>query len=358
MTMRRSSLLVALLCVLGLVASGCGDDDEGSGGDSTTTAAESSDDAGDEGGGGETLTASAEGVNEDTITVGISMLDFPKLISAGLSKSGWGDQQLIWETLIQDLNDRGGINGRMVEAEYQYYVPINQVEMDAACLRFTEDIDAFAVLGGFLGPLDATNVCVAEDPDTALVMGSTLTYPRLAKAQAPWLTTGASYDRTLDNLILLLNENGDLEGKKIAVVGGNQAVDLYGRTGEVLAEYGVEPVLEVQNTAKNGDIPAGEAEWSVIAEQISTSEADTVLLVGSLTAGIKGIADNALDVDIWTPDAGELASLGASVTPEDADGTVTAGGLTAMEGWNDPLSEECRERFSALQPDIELVSPD
>ena len=57
------------------------------------------------------LTASWTGVTEDTITVGISMLDFDFLVSSNLSPAGWGDQQAVWEALIADLNDRGGIHG-------------------------------------------------------------------------------------------------------------------------------------------------------------------------------------------------------------------------------------------------------
>ncbi|MCH7790635.1 MAG: ABC transporter substrate-binding protein [Acidobacteria bacterium] len=285
------------------------------------------------------------------------MLDFAKLVAAGLSETGWGDQQLVWETLIQDLNDRGGINGRNVEAVYQYYLPTSEAEAEAACLKFTEDIDAFAVLGGFLGPVEPSNVCVARAPDTTLIAGQGLDAERLEEAQAPWLISGAANERLLDTLVFLLDDNGDLEGKKIAVVGGNEAENIYESAGDVLGEYGVEPVLEVKNTAASGDIPAGDAEWSVIAEQIIASDADTVMLIGSVTAGIRGIKENALDVDIWTPSAGELGNLGASIDPEDADGTISVIGLTAQEIWDEEISTECRARFSALQPDIELLSP-
>ena len=63
-----------------------------------------------------TATASWRGVTEDTITVGVSMLDFETLVEINLSPAGWGDQQGVWEALIANLNANGGINGRTVEA--------------------------------------------------------------------------------------------------------------------------------------------------------------------------------------------------------------------------------------------------
>ncbi len=369
--------LCVILAAFALLAASCGDDDDGGSsdsadtteaGESTTSAADGSSttaapdesstsapDGEDSDGPDEELTASAPGITEDTIKIGISMLDFPQLISLGLSDAGWGDQELIWESIIQDVNDRGGINGRMVEAELQYYLPTDQAEIDATCLKFTQDIDVFAVLGGILGSLDAGNVCLAEDPDTALIAGSALTYERLEKAQAAWLITGGAEERLLENLIAVLDQEGELEGKKVAVVTHLEGGPAAEAAPDLLAEYGVDPVLTIENNAPSGDIPAGDAEWAVIAEQIISSDADTVLLLGGLTAGVRGIAENALDVAIWTPNNGELANMGDSVTPADADGALTVTGLTDAEIYDDPASEECRERFNEYNPDIEVI---
>ncbi|MDG1368435.1 MAG: hypothetical protein P8P85_15370, partial [Acidimicrobiales bacterium] len=59
------------------------------------------------------------GVTAERILLGMSMLNFEQLTSMGLSPAGWGDQQGIFEALIDDLNERGGINGRMVEGVYE-----------------------------------------------------------------------------------------------------------------------------------------------------------------------------------------------------------------------------------------------
>ena len=161
MKKRRLHKSFALIAAASLVIAACGGDDDDSGDESETEeeadtpaeeeAAEEEEEAADEAPAEDMeLTASFRGVTEDTITVGISMLDFPGLVSTGLSAQGWGDQELVWQTYIDDLNDRGGINGRMVEAVYDFYSPIGTTEAEATCVKLTEDNETFAVLGGNL----------------------------------------------------------------------------------------------------------------------------------------------------------------------------------------------------------------
>lgn len=303
------------------------------------------------------LTASFRGVTEDTITIGVSMLDFEALVSSGLSSQGWGDQQLVWETYIADLNAKGGINGRTVEAVFDFYNPVFMAEAEAACLRLTEDHEVFAVLGGFLGPAEPATTCVVGDQETILV-GDGQNSERLGKARAPWIQSGGNRDKRLDDFLTLLESEGYLQGVQLAVVGNPEAQSAFDSAPEALAEHGVEPVVVALSDATSGDIPAEDAAWEPIAEKIRTEGADTVLLIGATSGGIRNITRAGLDVDIWTVDADRLSNLGASVDPADADGTITIStGTSDIEAWNGPLVAECREIFSAANPDVELVSP-
>ena len=49
------------------------------------------------------------------------------------------------------MNDRGGINGRMLELHPVTYLPVGTVESDAACVQLTEDEEVFVVVGTALG---------------------------------------------------------------------------------------------------------------------------------------------------------------------------------------------------------------
>ena len=302
------------------------------------------------------LTASFRGVTEDTITIGVSMLDFGALVSSGLSAQGWGDQQLVWETFIADLNSKGGINGRMVEAVYDFYNPVIMAEAETACLRLTGDQDVFAVLGGFLGPAEPATTCVVGDQETILV-GDGQNSERKAKANAPWLQSSSDRERRIDAFMTLLGQEGHLDGVRLAVVGNVEAETEYEAAPAVLAEHGVEPVVVALNDATSGDILAEDAGWEPIAEKIRAEEANSVLLIGATSGGIRNIARAGLDVEIWALDAGQLNNLGASVDPADADGTITINSLTDTEAWEGPLVAECREIFDAANPDAEVIGP-
>ncbi|MDH4172071.1 MAG: hypothetical protein OEW42_21005, partial [Acidimicrobiia bacterium] len=169
-TSHRLVRLVVIVGAIGLLGASCtsSSDEEGaatdeasttSGGPTTTADGASSTTAGDSGGSTTSveLTASSRGVTADTIRVGISMLDFAYLVENNFSPQGWGDQQGVWQAYIDDLNARGGINGRMVEPVFTFYNPIGNTEADQACLEMTEDNEVFAVLGGFVGPAEGSN---------------------------------------------------------------------------------------------------------------------------------------------------------------------------------------------------------
>ncbi|MGI9603187.1 MAG: hypothetical protein ACR2QE_14970 [Acidimicrobiales bacterium] len=371
--------LAALLMVVVLVAAACTtteSDDEASTEDSGTATTASGDDgatettaSGDDGAtettaggdatdtaaGGE-LTASFPGVTEDSIVVGISMLDFASLVSDGLSPQGWGDQQAVWEALVADLNDRGGINGRTVEATYGFYSPVNEEEAFAICSQLTEDIESFAVLGGFLGPVEDVSTCITGANSTILVGGRT-NAERLAQSNATWIETNSSRTRRMAVLFDLLEENGNLTAdSKVAIVAGNDTQTEAEEAAQLLRDRGIEPVSELSNTAAEGDVTAGSAEWAVLSERIETDGADTVLLVGATTSGIRGIRDNGLDVEIWAIDNDALTALGESVTSEEADGVLTATGLTDDQRWELESNQPCIEVVSTI-PEADLRLP-
>ncbi len=390
--------LVALLLAFALIAAACGgdDDDTADGGTSTEDSTdqpsddggeEPADDAGeepaDDGGeeptddGGEEpaddgasaeddsgddssaveLTASWRGVTEDTITVGVSMLDFELLKELQLSPQGWGDQQLIWQTFIDDLNENGGINGRMLEPVFRFYSPLGTTEAEAKCLELTEDNEVFAVLGGFVGPAEPANTCITGLQETALI-GGRQTPERLAQSNAPWFETGTNRTRRLEVFISLLESEGMLEGKSIALIGGIQAEEEFEQAQALLRDLGIEPVLEVLNEAPDGDIPAQDAVWQALGERVDVSGADTALIISSVSGNIRGIANSGLELDIWTVDNDSLASLGESVEPEWADGTVTIQAIGDIEAWEDETVAECRSIIETRLPDVELRTPE
>ena len=305
------------------------------------------------------LTATWRGVTADTITIGVTYLDIEQLVELGFSPATWGDQELVIQTLVDDVNDRGGINGRRLEVIMDKYSPIGATEAEAACLRVTEDNEVFAVLFGFLGPAEVANTCIVDQQETILV-GGTITEERLAVARAPWVNERVTREVSTSALFTLLEAEGMLQGRSIAVVADISAAPQLENVGNLLRERGVEPVLETATSSQVADLIAQNQEWATLSERIRSADADTLLLVGNASAGIENARLNGLEVDIWATDASGLGSnIGNNVDPESARGVISVGSMTNAQTFEtDPRFKECLDPFNAKHPDIEIKHPD
>ena len=238
------------------------------------------------------------------------------------------------------------------------YSPIGTTEAEAACLRLTEDNEVFAVLFGFLGPAEVANTCIVGQQETILV-GGTITDERMAEARAPWVTERADRQVNAGALLTLLNGEGELQGRSIAVVADPPAADQIDGVVAQLKDLGVEPVLEITTSSSVADLIAQNQEWAALSERIRSAGADTILLIGNPSAGIENATLNGLDVDIWTTDASGLSNLGGNVNPESARGVITTSSMTGKQVYEtDPRFKECFDAFSAAHPDIEVKHPD
>ncbi|MGI9604349.1 MAG: hypothetical protein ACR2QE_20890 [Acidimicrobiales bacterium] len=372
----RRRLAVAVLGALAVLAVSCtsSDDETSTDGDTTTTAAggaattdadapsTTGGDAPSTTAGSATtepmeLTASSRGVTADTIKLGVSMLDFGYLTENNFSPQGWGDQQGVYQAFFDELNTRGGINGRMIDPVYTFYNPIENTEAERACIEMTEDNEVFAVLGGFVGPAEPSNVCIPGTQSTILV-GGVQDAERLAQSNAPWLFDGSLRPRRTDVFVKLLLDEGYLtESSKVAIVAGRQAESDMETVADILRDNGIDPVDVIFQDATSGDIPNEDSNWAVIAEQLEQVEADTVLGMASITSTVRGLTTNDLDVQLLVLDSGELASLGESVEPAAAEGAITINALSGDELWNHESVTECREIIAAAYPDVEFKDP-
>lgn len=305
------------------------------------------------------LTATWRGVTADTITIGVTYLDIDQLVELGFSPATWGDQELVIQALTDDINERGGINGRRVEVLMDKYNPIGATEAEAACLRLTEDNEVFAILFGFLGPAEVANTCIVGTQETVLV-GGTITPERLAEARAPWVNERVTRDVSTGALFTLLEAEGMLQGRSIAIVADLSAAAQLEEVAGLLREHGIEPVLEIATSSQVADLIAQNQEWAALSERIRAAGTDTLLLVGNVSAGIENAALNGLEVDIWATDASGLGSnIGANVQPESARGVITVGAMTGAQIYEtDPRFQECLEAVTSRHPEVEIKHPD
>jgi hypothetical protein len=355
-----------VVAVLALLASACGDDGTESTDGTTTTAAPGPsttaapadpDSPTTTTAAAPELTASWKGVTEDTVSVGVSILDFDALKEMGLQDFGWGDQRLIWEFYLGRLNERGGVAGRQVDAELAFYNPAFAIEAEAACLKMTEDREVFAVIGAFLGPAESATPCLTNQEDLVVFSG-TMTVDLLAGAKSVWVSDSPAGRRRIPTFFELLDQAGYVNGQKVAVVSGNENEnDTSNVIIPILDDLGLDVVLTTVNTVSTDDVVAEDRYWDTTAEKIRTEEAEVIIINGDTTGAIRGIGRNDLEQELWVVTADQLTNLGTTVDRSDADGAITLAGPNAEEGWTEPLLVACVKEFTDAHPDIEVLGP-
>ena len=310
----------------------------------------------------EPRTASWRGVTEKTITVGVSMLDFELLKELNLSQ-GWGDQQGVWEALIANLNANGGINGRTVEAVYEFYSPIDPIDAERVCTALTQDNEVFAVLGGFVGPAAGTaDPCITGLNETILVSGE-INADELERSSAPWYHPEPTVEAATDNLLGPLVSTGRLtDGIPVYVIAGRAAEATVDGVIDALEARGATVVDRSIIEANDGDTLLQNQQLEVILERFQQSGAEAIMINGNPAATIRGIGAAGLNgkIAVWTNNSGGLNNLGDTITDKSiADGVLTALGPTDGEIFADPLYQStCHDVVAAAMPDADLREPD
>ena len=238
----------------------------------STAAPETSDDESD----APAPTGPAPGVTDETIAIGITYVDTAALLANANLDYDLGDHRAVYQALIDDINEGGGIHGRMLEAVYAPIDPTNAEAADSVCLELTEDEDVFLVTGFFL--LDAV-LCPLDLHETAVV-GGNQTPERLAQAKAPWVTWQPDTDQP-KAVIRALDERGALEGSVAVYASVADQVDLENHVVPTLVELGVDVVATGIMDAPTGDTAAISAKVQLLAERFEADGADTVVLVGA-----------------------------------------------------------------------------
>ncbi|MEC7403101.1 MAG: hypothetical protein VX194_07050 [Actinomycetota bacterium] len=326
--------------------------------DDTAAEDDSTDDAAEE---PVALTASWRGVTEDTIYVGVSLLDFELLVELGFSPSGWGDQAAVWEALVDDLNARGGINGRMVDITSEFYSPIDAADAERVCAVLHQDNETFANLGGFLGPAGSADPCVTGTNNTVMVGGEISSAEELAQANVAWFHAGPTTEFQTVNLFNLLVQTGETDGARVFTMGGAAAADEESFVLEQLEARGIEVVGSALIEALDGDTIAQDNELAVAFERFNASGANTLMVFGTPSASIRGAGAAGLtgEIAIWSNDSAGLGNLGATIVDKSiADGTLASTGPTDEDVWNDQdFQDRCVAPVQERIPESDLRNP-
>ena len=158
---------IAVLAAVGVLAAGC----------STERKTNTSSGGSGKGGSSNQFPTTATGVTADKIKIGVSYFYLGPLYKAGIIKVDEGPWEQVAKVLVDDINKKGGVDGRKLELSTAKFFTPDNTSAAAACAQLTEDTQNFAVLGGFIGD---QNVCVPQQHSTILVSG----FSGYSKAQA------------------------------------------------------------------------------------------------------------------------------------------------------------------------------
>src|SRR5262245_26511833 len=227
--------------------------------------------------------AATPGVSKDEIKLGVDYVDLEAI--RDVTDINHGDYETSYKAVIDDLNKKGGVNGRKIVPVFAKINPLGTAPAQEACLKLTEDEKVFAAVGFFY--FDAP-LCYVAQHDTP-ILGGTMNPEYLKQAKAPWMTIETGPE-VVPRAVDALAKSGALKGK-IGVVAINTEE-------KSLLDAVVRPALKrngINNTVAVIDAPltdtvAATQQAGTIAQRFQSDGIKTVLLVG----GAPSVFSNAL----------------------------------------------------------------
>ena len=367
MSNRKSMRLVAAAMALALFAAACGDDsgdgstppdDAPDAGESTSSSTTAPPDDGSSAPDTTIPLADAgPGVTAEAITIGFTAVDFDALIENLGVDTGIAGSEPAVEAIAAWYNENGGVLGRTLEVVFEAFLPVGPVEAEEVCVRLTEDVEAFAVLGGFVGPgAEEVNPCIPVLHETVLV-GATPSAEQLATAGGLWVTPGMSLDRRLPAFAELLADSGELEdlGPIMLVGASGGDADTLEAVAGAFRDAGAEVPVVVTFTT-TGDQFAAEADAGVFIERARSEGVSTVFMIGDSRFGQIAFFESAPELTYLLPIEENLAEW-LSEHPEGLSPDTRV--LTSTVGSNetDPDIEACRTVVEDAIG-VEILPPD
>ena len=301
---------------------------------------------------------SARGVTPTSIKLGITYLDAAAIKS--VVNIDPGNYQVAYRALIDQINAKGGINGRKIVPVFEAIDPIGTAPAATACSALTEDDKVFAAIG-FFQPADTA--CYVDTHDTPLI-GATLSNAESAQAKAPWFNNVISGNDLIPKEMADFEHEGVFAHKKVALVGDESDTPEVDLVAPELKKLKVDVVQSAINSVPDTDQAATDSEYAVIAQKFEAAGANVVIAVGD--AGVSW--SEALHANQSTylprlivPDYSDLETVvsnKANYSAAELSGALTAGGTPPPSvEWNDPVMRHCVATVHAAEPSAVINDP-
>ena len=242
--------------------------------------------AGDQGGGvaagtgvapdGSPLTASDRGVSPTKVKVVFPYADLGPIGAATGLDPGTEDEPTAIMAVVNDINSRGGINGRLIDPEIVKYNPLDDAEMRADCKDWTESQQVFAVVDSY-GWHDDHQLCITQEGHTPLISKWTTVTDWTNRGNPYLWWTGPDDVEVLDNLVATSLDV--LRNNKFAVLVSDRASDKLALQylEQSLDRAGVHEAIPPQKLSFTPGVAAGQAQSVYL--QLKTADVKVVLPV-------------------------------------------------------------------------------
>jgi hypothetical protein len=309
-------------------------------------------------GAAEVASQAGQGVTASSIKVGITYPDVAAIRS--IINVDPGDYQVAYTTLINQINARGGINGRKIVPVFAPVDPLGTSAAATACTHLTEDEKVFVVLGFFQAP----DVACYLDTHNVPIIGASLTAAQSAQATAPWFNNIISDSDLIPKEMAIFKQEGAFAGKKVGVVATSADKGVMDIVLPTLQKLKVNVVQTATNAVPDTDTVAQTQEYGVIAQKFQSSGVNTVVAVGNSGNGWPAalqsnqstyhpriIATDYIDLDAYV-------SNKAGYTQAILKDALTAGGYPPVAVvWDDPAMKRCIATIHAAEPAAIINDP-
>jgi Periplasmic binding protein len=306
----------------------------------------------------EGATQEGNGVTSTSIKVGITYPDVAAI--ASIINVNPGNYKVAYTTLINQINSRGGINGRKIIPVFAPVDPLGTSGAATACTHLTEDESVFAVMGFF----QAADVnCYLVEHDTPII-GASLTAVQSAQAKAPWFNNIISDSDLIPKEMAIFKQEGAFAGKKIGVVGTSPDQAEMNLVIPALHKAKADVIQTAINSVPDTDTVAFNQEYGVIAEKFQSSGVNTVVAVGN--AGNSWAEALQVNQSTYHPRivATDYIDLDAYVTNKLGykqsiikDGLTAGGYAPVAVVWDDPAMKRCIAAIQAAEPGATINNP-
>jgi hypothetical protein len=319
--------------------------------------------------GGQHATALGVGVTAKTIKVGVSLVDF-NCIQQFVNQIRINQNQG-YDDFIKYVNDHGGVAGRTIVPDYQYFCPIQNGPALALCTKYTEDDHVFAVIGNFVDFSGDAQTCLAKNHNTVLI---TFQLSQAIMNQSPpglIILPGPTPERVDTVVLSLMQKQHTLKGKKIAVLGeltsqnvvNDSVVPGLKRLGIPMGSTAILDVTGADTSAAQTQLDSFIERWKsegVSALFVSGTQVTSQQFIEKVRAAMPNVTlvtDN--DATVTLGYGQQERQIGRNPNPY--EGIITAGGPTSAEYDASPNWKFCasiyKQETGKVAPDAQTIIP-